>query len=60
MTATIIPFTRIPDAVLLDPRLTAVQLRIYAVIARRLGSDTTSAFPRAICASRRSRAVRAI
>ncbi|MFZ2880007.1 MAG: helix-turn-helix domain-containing protein [Phototrophicaceae bacterium] len=45
MTATIIPFTRIPDAVLLDPRLTAVQLRIYAVIARRLGSDTTSAFP---------------
>ncbi len=45
MTATSIPFTRIPDAVLLDPRLTAVQLRIYAVIARRLGSDTTSAFP---------------
>ncbi|MBK9122431.1 MAG: DnaD domain protein [Chloroflexi bacterium] len=45
MSATIIPFTRIPDAVLLDPRLTALQLRIYAVIARRLGSDTTSAFP---------------
>jgi DnaD/phage-associated family protein len=45
MSATAIPFTRIPDAVLLDPRLTAVQLRIYAVIARRLGSDTASAFP---------------
>ncbi|MBK9123972.1 MAG: DnaD domain protein [Chloroflexi bacterium] len=45
MSATAIPFTRIPDAVLLDPRLTAVQLRIYAVIARRFGSDTASAFP---------------
>lgn len=45
MSATIVPFTRIPDSVLLDPRLTAVQLRIYAVIARRLGSDTASAFP---------------
>ncbi|KXK52760.1 MAG: primosome, DnaD subunit [Chloroflexi bacterium OLB13] len=45
MSATTIPFTRIPDSVLLDPRLTAVQLRIYAVIARRLGSDTASAFP---------------
>ncbi len=45
MSTTTIPFTRIPDAVLLDPRLTAVQLRIYAVIARRLGNDTASAFP---------------
>ncbi|MBK9121548.1 MAG: helix-turn-helix domain-containing protein [Chloroflexi bacterium] len=45
MSATTVPFTRIPDAVLLDPRLTAVQLRVYAVIARRLGSDTVSAFP---------------
>lgn len=40
-----IPFTRIPDSVLLDPRLSSVQLRIYAVIARRADRETAAAFP---------------
>lgn len=40
-----IQFIRIPDAVLLDLRLSPVQLRIYAVIARRTGRETASAFP---------------
>lgn len=40
-----VPFTRIPDAVLLDSRLTPVQFRIYAVIARRADRETASAFP---------------
>ena len=40
-----IPFTRIPDAVLLDPRLSSVQIRIYAVIARRADRETAAAFP---------------
>jgi hypothetical protein len=39
------PYTRIPDAVLLDARVTSVQLRIYAVIARRADRETASAFP---------------
>src|SRR5690606_1473118 len=38
-------YTRIPDAVLLDTRVTPVQLRIYAVIARRADRETASAFP---------------
>jgi DnaD/phage-associated family protein len=41
----IVSYTRIPDAVLLDARVTPVQLRIYAVIARRADRETASAFP---------------
>jgi DnaD/phage-associated family protein len=40
-----VAYTRIPDSVLLDPRLTAGQLRIYAVIARRADRDKATAFP---------------
>jgi DnaD/phage-associated family protein len=40
-----IVYTRIPDAVLLDPRLTPGQLRIYAVIARRADREKATAFP---------------
>lgn len=40
-----VAYTRIPDAVLLDPRLTPGQLRIYAVIARRADRDKATAFP---------------
>ena len=39
------PYTRIPDAVLLDARVTPVQLRVYAIIARRADRETASAFP---------------
>ena len=40
-----VAYTRIPDAVLLDSRLTPGQLRIYAVIARRADRDKATAFP---------------
>lgn len=40
-----VPFTRIPDAVLLDERLTPIQFRIYVVIARRADRESASAFP---------------
>lgn len=40
-----VAYTRIPDAVLLDARLTPGQLRIYAVIARRADRETATAFP---------------
>ena len=40
-----VAYTRIPDAVLLDPRLTPGQLRIYAVIARRADREKATAFP---------------
>ncbi len=40
-----VPFTRIPDAVLLDEHLTPIQFRIYAVIARRADRESASAFP---------------
>jgi DnaD/phage-associated family protein len=43
--STPVPFTRIPDAVLLDGQLTPIQFRIYAVIARRAGRESASAFP---------------
>ncbi len=39
------PFTRIPDAVLLDEHLTPIQFRIYVVIARRANRESASAFP---------------
>ena len=45
VSATTAPYTRIPDAVLLDTRVTPVQLLIYAVIARRADRETASAFP---------------
>ncbi|MBK8136704.1 MAG: helix-turn-helix domain-containing protein [Chloroflexi bacterium] len=40
-----VPFTRIPDAVLLDEHLTPIQFRIYVVIARRANRESASAFP---------------
>jgi DnaD/phage-associated family protein len=40
-----VAYTRIPDAVLLDARLTPGQLRIYAVIARRADRENATAFP---------------
>ncbi|MBK8138338.1 MAG: helix-turn-helix domain-containing protein [Chloroflexi bacterium] len=40
-----VPFTRIPDAVLLDEHLTPIQFRIYVVIARRADRESASAFP---------------
>jgi DnaD/phage-associated family protein len=40
-----VAYTRIPDTVLLDERLTPGQLRIYAVIARRADRETATAFP---------------
>jgi DnaD/phage-associated family protein len=40
-----VAYTRIPDAVLLDPRLSPGQLRIYAVIARRADREKATAFP---------------
>ena len=39
------PFTRVPDAVMLDEHLTPIQFRIYVVIARRADRESASAFP---------------